>query len=126
MAEKKEEKPRKETELYVFLKAKALAEYIMRVSAGAPVKFRYSVLTPLIQKSQDVICLLYEANETPDTDPERRSLIRKAIAEVKCVAFIASFASMRGCFSAHQGEVIARYSGECLKYMQGYLKTCKA
>ncbi len=126
MAEMKEEKPRSESELYVFMKAKALAEYIMRVSAGAPVKFRYSVLTPLIQRSQDAICLLYEANEILGSDPQRGELIRKAIAEVKCVAFIASFASMRGCFSAHQGEVIARYSGECLKYMQGYLKTCKA
>ncbi len=123
----KEQVPeKKETELYVFIKAKNLAEYIMRVSAGAPVKFRYSVLTPLIQKSQDAICLLYEANETPVEDPLRKKLIREAISKVKCVAFIASFAEMRGCFSEHKAEVIARYSGECLKYMQGYLKTCRA
>ncbi len=126
MEEKAKDPQRKESELYVFVKAKNLAEYIMRVSAGAPVKFRYSVLTPLIQKSQDAICLLYEANETPVDDPERKKLIREAIAKVRCVAFISSFAAMRGCFSEHKAEVISRYSGECLKYMQGYLKTCTA
>ncbi len=124
--EGKEAEKRKESELFVFQKAKRLAEYLMRVCAGAPVKFRYSVLTPLIQKSQDALCLLYEANETPDADPERRKLIRRAMAEVRCVAFIASFAEMRQCFSKHQAEIISFYSGDCLKYMQGYLKTCKA
>ncbi len=121
----KEKGPRKETELLVFVKAKKLAEYVMEASSKAPVKFRYSVLNPLINDCLDLIRFLYEANELPVGDPERVRLIRKAMAKLKCVDFISSLATASDCFTTHQGEVITRYCGDCSKYLLGYYNLSK-
>lgn len=116
----KEKPQRKETELLVFVKAKKLTEYVMQISAKAPVKFRYSVLNPLIKECIDMIHLLYEANELKVDDPERAKLIRKAMARLKCIDYISSLATTSLCFTSHQSEVVTRYCGDCSKYLLGY------
>ncbi len=121
----KEKEPRKETELLVFVKAKKLAEYVIDISGKAPVKYRYSVLNPLISDCLDMVRCLYEANELPVDDVDRAKLIRKAIAKLKCIDFISSLATTNGCFTPHQGEVITRYSGDCSKYLLGYYNLSK-
>ena len=42
---------RKESELLVFVKAKDLSAYILLISGKSPVKYRYSLLNPLINSS---------------------------------------------------------------------------
>lgn len=41
----------KESELLVFVKVKDLASYILLINGKSPVKYRYSLLNPLINKS---------------------------------------------------------------------------
>ncbi len=121
----KEKEERKETELLVFVKAKALTKYVMSACARAPVKFRYSLLNPLLNECLDLIHFLYEANELPVKDPERARLVRKAISRLKSIDFISSFAAESICFTAKQGEVISRYAGDCFKYLLGYYALSK-
>lgn len=117
---------RKESELLVFQKAKKLAIYVMGVSSKAPVKFRYSVLNPLIGDSLDIVRLLYEANAIEKGKEERCSLVRKAIAKARCVDFLSAVMIASKGFTEHQGETISLYSGECLKYLLGYLAYSEA
>ncbi len=122
----KEKPQRKETELLVFVKAKRLTEYIMQISVKAPVKFRYSVLNPLIRECIYMIHFLYEANELKVDDPERAKLIRKAMSRLKCIDFISSLAMASLCFTSHQDEVITRYCADCSKYLLGYYALSKS
>lgn len=46
---------RKESELLVFIKAKDLSAYILLISGKSPVKYRYSLLNPLINNSLEII-----------------------------------------------------------------------
>ncbi len=121
-----DEGKRKESELLVFQKAKKLAIYVMGASSKAPVKFRYSVLNPLISDSLDIVRLLYEANAIKKGEAERSSLIRKAIAKARCVDFLSALMVEAKGFTEHQGETICCYSGECLKYLLGYLAYSEA
>ena len=71
-------KDRKESELFLFIKAKDLSAYILLISGKSIVKYRYSLLNPLINNSLDIIQLLYEANELDIRSPIRLELIRIA------------------------------------------------
>ena len=117
---------RKESELLVFQKAKKLATYVMGASSKAPVKFRYSVLNPLISDSLDIVRLLYEANAIRKGESERCSLIRKAIAKARCVDFLSALMGEAKGFTEHQATTISLYCGECLKYLLGYLTYSEA
>ena len=117
---------RKESELLVFQKAKKLATYVMGASSKAPVKFRYSVLNPLISDSLDIVRLLYEANAIKKGEERRCLLVREAIAKARCVDFLSTLMIEAKGFTEHQGEVISLYCGECLKYLLGYLTYSEA
>lgn len=120
-------KPQKhETELIVFIKAKQLTEYITRISAVAPVKYRYSLLNRLLGECYDMLHLLFEANELDLKDINRIKLIRKAIARLKTIDFVSTFAIDVKCFTKKQGEVITMYSGDCYKYLLGYYNHSKS
>lgn len=121
-----DEGKKKESELLVFQKAKKLATYLMGASSKAPVKYRYSVLNPLISDSLDIVRLLYEANAIKRGEEERRALIRKAIAKARCVDFLSTLMGDAKGFTAHQAETISLYCGECLKYLLGYLAYSEA
>ena len=111
---------RKETELLVFVKAKDLAQYILLVSGKSPVKYRYSLLNPLINASLEIIELLYEANDLETKDPHRAESIRRAKTKLKTIDFLASVARDASCFTTHQYEVIEEKIGVCSRYVLGY------
>lgn len=46
---------REESELLVFIKAKDLSFYILLISGKSLIKYRYSLLNPLINNSLDII-----------------------------------------------------------------------
>lgn len=121
----KEKEPRKESELLVFVKVKELSSYIIKASAKAPVRCRYSLLNPLINESLAIIELLYEANSLPLADETRISLIRKALAKLKLIDFLTSLAREVSCFTIHQEETILLSIGVCSKYLEGYLNASK-
>ena len=116
---------REESELLVFIKVKDLAEYILLISGKSPVKYRYSLLNPLINNSLDTIQLLYEANELDIKDKNRLELIRKAKSKLKIIDFLTSIAKNASCFTDHQHDVILEKIGVCSKYLQGYYNSCK-
>ncbi len=116
---------RKESELLVFIKAKNLSSYILLISGKSPVKYRYSLLNPLINSSLDIIQLLYEANELEMKDNRRLELIRQAKAKLKIIDFISSVAKDASCFTSHQYETIIARIGDCSKYLLGYYNSCK-
>ena len=116
----------KKDELIVFAKAKALASYVVRVSARAAVKYRYSLVTPLIYRSHEAISLLYEANVLELSDPKRKDLIRQAIGKVELVSYLGLFCAEVGALSKKRGENIALLAAECLKYCFGYMAICKS
>ena len=116
---------RKETELLVFVKAKDLCAYILRISARSPAKYRFSLLNPLIGDSLDVIRDLYMANDLDVRDGRRLSLISEAKAKLKTVDFLSSLAAEAACFTKRQYEVILEKAGACSKYLQGYMNACK-
>lgn len=116
---------RKESELLVFIKAKDLSSYILLISGKSPVKYRYSLLNPLINSSLEIIELLYEANELSIKDIRRYELIRKAITKLKTIDFLSSIAKDVSCFTIHQHDVILEKIGVCSKYLQGYYNSCK-
>lgn len=116
---------RKESELLVFIKAKDLSTYILLISGKSPVKYRYSLLNPLINNSLDIIQLLYEANELDIRSPIRLELIRKAKAKLKTIGFLTSISKNTSCFRYHQHDIILEKIGVCLKDLQGYYNSCK-
>ncbi len=116
---------RKETELLVFIKAKDLCAYILKASAGSPVRYRYSLLNPLINDSLEIIQILYMANELSIHDEKRLSLVNEAKAKLKILDFLSSLAMEAACFTRHQYEVILEKIGICSKYLQGYMNACK-
>jgi hypothetical protein len=83
----KQTEVRRESELTVFIKAKDLSVYILLVSGKSPVKYRYSILNPLISACLSIIELLYEANDT-DFGQGRTELIRQAKAKLETVDFL--------------------------------------
>ncbi len=113
---------RSESKLVVFIKVKQLTKYITRVAAGCDVKYRYSLLNKLLNECYDMLHFLFEANDLKVDNPDRVKLIRQSIARLKTIEFITSLASEVKCFTKHQEEVILMYSGDCYKYMEGYLK----
>lgn len=118
-------KDRKESELLVFIKAKDLSTYILLISGKSPVKYRYSLLNPLINNSLDIIQLLYEANELDIRSPFRLALIRKAKVKLKTIGFLTSIAKDTSCFRYHQHDIILEKIGVCFKDLQGYYNSCK-
>lgn len=111
--------------MLVFIKAKDLCAYILRVSARSPAKYRFSLLNPLIVDSLDVIRDLYMANDLDVHDGRRLSLISEAGAKLKTVGFLSSLAAEAACFTRHQHEVILEKVGVCSKYLQGYMNACR-
>ncbi len=98
----------KESELLVFIKAKDLASYILLIIGKSPVKYRYSLLNPLINESLEIIQILYEANELDMKDNKGLELIRKAKVKLKTIDFLTSIAKDASCFTIHQHDVILK------------------
>lgn len=122
---KKVKGPRDESELMVIQWAKKLCDYIMDASLTSPKVFRYSYLNKIIDLSLEVVINLFDANEMDPTDPMRKRIVRRCIARVKSIGFIAEAAFHHNVFSDHQKEVILRYSGNCMKCLLGYYRLCK-
>ena len=95
------------------------------ISGKSPVKYRYSLLNPLINNSLDIIQLLYEANELDIRSPFRLALIRKAKVKLKIIGFLTTIAKDAPCFTTHQHDIILEKIGICSKYLQGYSNSCK-
>ncbi len=76
---------RKESALLVFIKAKDSSVYILLISGKSSVKYRCSLLNPLINNSLEIIELLCEANELELKDNRRLELIRKAKTKLKII-----------------------------------------
>ena len=116
---------RQESELLVFVNAKDFASYILLISGKYPVKYRYSLLNPLINNSLEIIELLYEANGLEMKDIRRLELTRKAKVKLKTIDFLSSLAKDATCFTIHQHDVILEKIGVCSKYLSGYYNSTK-
>lgn len=115
----------KESELLVFIKVKDLSAYILLMCDKSPVKYRCSLLNPLINNSLEIIELLYEANELELKDNRRLELIRKVKAKLKIIDLFSSVVEDASCFIIHQHDVFLEKIGVCLKHLQGYYNSCK-
>ena len=120
----KQTEERRDSELFVFAKVKDLVSYILLISGKSPVKYRYSILNPLISTCLSIIELLYEANDM-EFGLDRLSLIRRAKTKLKTVDFLSSIAANADCFTEKQHETILNRIGLASKYLMGFYNHSK-
>jgi hypothetical protein len=113
----------KESELGVVTKAKELCEYIMTITQKSPKQFRFTFVTRMQNLSLDIIENLYRANEAliggrhgMSQYAQRIGYQRKALVDVRLLAYFAELAMRQQCILPKQYEQIAKLTTDC-RYM---------
>ena len=122
-----------ENELIVIMKAKDLCSYIMTVTQKSPKQYRFTFVTRLQNLSLDVIENLYRANEVLTGGkhgganyPERLDFQRRALTDLRILAYFAGLAMEQKCILPKQYEQIAKQSSECQYLLGGWIKSDKS
>ena len=119
--------PSKKEELAVITTAKELCSYIMKVTQKSPKHFRYTYVTRLQNIALSVIEDMFMANsvfvEKGDFSAyrERVTLQRKALAELRLLAYFSMLAAEDECILFKQYENIAKLSENCMNLLGAWI-----
>lgn len=122
---------RKQSELTVITKAKDLCSYVMTVTQKSPKQFRFTFVNRLQNLSLSVIENLIRANDVFvskkdfDSIRERQALQRKALTDLKLLAYIALLSLEQKCILPKQYEQISRQTTECLNLLGAWMNSDK-
>lgn len=106
----------KKSNLYVFTKAKDLANYIITVTEKSPKKYRFTLVVRIQNYILDAIESIYLANESRDIE-ERLRYQDKAKTTLSMLDYFCQIAMEQGCIDFHQYEQISKQQAECLLYL---------
>ena len=113
------------SELVVVTRAKELCSYIMTVTQKSPKHFRFTFVTRLQNLSLNVIENIYRANDIffggkhgIEHYKERLEYQRKALTDIRILAYFAFLAMEQQCILPKQYEQISKLSTDC-QYLLG-------
>lgn len=113
----------KDREMAVFTHAKKLSEYIFVISEKSPVKFRWNIVSRLLNTSVDVIENLYHANY--EKGDERVMWQKKAMVSLNLLDFYTETAKTKQAITFRQMEIIALQIYETKKLLSGWVRSTK-
>ena len=118
---------RKQSELSVITKAKDLCGYIMKITLKSPKQFRFTFISKLHNLALSVVENLFRANDVFvqkgdfKAIQERLDYQRKALTDIKLLAYVSLLATEQGCLLVKQYENIAKFSSECQAMLNGWI-----
>jgi len=107
----------KKGSLYVLVKAKDLANYVVTITEKSPKKFRFTLVNRLQNYSLEVIELILKANASRDVGFRLEEQDRAKVLLNLLDAF-AEIALKQHCILIKQYEVISKLVAETLDYLQ--------
>ena len=118
---------RKQSELTVITKAKDLCSYIMTVTQKSPKQFRFTFTTRLQNLALNIIENLYRANDIfvvkgdVHSYAQRLEFQRKALTELRLLAYFSLLAFEQGAILGKQYEQISKHSTECINMLVAWI-----
>ena len=114
----------RDREMAVFTHAKKLSEYLFIITEKSPVKYRWSIVTRLLNTSTDIIEYLYRANYEREK-AARIEWQKKAMVSLNLLDFYTERARVKFAITNHQTEIIARQLYEVKKLLSGWVRSTK-
>ena len=121
-----------QSELIVVTRAKELCSYIMTVTQKSPKHFRFTFVTRLQNLSLNIIENIYRANDIffggkygMGNYPERLEYQRKALTDIRVLAYFSFLAMEQQCILPKQYEQIARLSADCQHLLGAWINSDK-
>lgn len=113
----------RDREMAVFTHAKKLSEYIFVITEKSPVKYRWNMISRLLDTSVEIIEDLYRANYERGT--ERVTWQKKAMTALNVLDFYAETAKTKQAITFRQMTIIARQISEVKKLLSGWVRSTK-
>ncbi|MCM1219910.1 MAG: four helix bundle protein [Lachnospiraceae bacterium] len=113
----------RDKEMAVFTQAKKLSEYLFTITQKSPVKYRWNIISRLLNTSTEIIEDLYRANF--EREAERVIWQKKAMASLNLLDFYSETAKNLQAITFHQMEVIAKQITEVKKLLSGWVRSTK-
>lgn len=113
----------RDREMAVFTHAKKLSEYIFVITEKSPVKFRWNIISRLLDTSVEIIEDLYRANY--EQGEERIVWQKKAMTALNILDFYAETAKTKQAITFRQMTIIARQLSEVKKLLSGWVRATK-
>lgn len=113
----------RDREMAVFTHAKKLSEYIFVVTEKSPVKYRWNIVSRLLDTSVEVIEDLYRANF--EKGAERVVWQKQAMTALNLLDFYAETAKTKQAITFRQMTIIARQICEVKKLLGGWVRSTK-
>lgn len=113
----------KDREMAVFTHAKKLSEYIFVITEKSPVKYRWNIISRLLDTSVEIIEDLYRANY--ERGEERITWQKKAMTGLNLLDFYAETAKTKQAITYRQMAIIARQISEVKKLLSGWVRSTK-
>ena len=113
----------RDKEMAVFTHAKKLSEYIFVITEKSPVKFRWNIVSRLLNTSTEIIEHLYRANY--EKGEERILWQKKAMVSLNMLDFYTETSKTKQAITFRQMEIIASQITETKKLLSGWVKSTK-
>lgn len=120
----------KASELSVLTKAREMCGYVMQATAKSPKQFRFSFVGKMQNLAIEVIECIFKANDTFVGGPlkarlaaERLNFQRRALTNIKILAFLAMLAMEQKCLTMKQYEQISMFCGDCGSMLAGWMNS---
>ncbi|MDE7264255.1 MAG: four helix bundle protein [Anaeroplasmataceae bacterium] len=113
----------RDKEMAVFTHAKKLSEYIFVVTEKSPIKFRWNIISRLLDTSVEIIEDLYRANY--ERGEERVLWQKKAMTALNLLDFYADTAKTKQAITFRQMMIIAKQISEVKKLLSGWVRSTK-
>jgi len=119
-----------QSELIVVTRAKELCSYIMTVTQKSPKHFRFTFVTRLQNLSLSVIENIYRANDVLFGEKhgaiyyrERLEYQRKALTDIRILAYFALLAMEQKCILPKQWEQISKLTEDCRHLLGAWINS---
>ena len=121
-----------QSELIVVTRAKELCSYIMTVTQKSPKHFRFTFVTRLQNLTLSIIENIYRANDVffggkhgVINYEERLGYQRKALTDIRILAYFALLAMEQQCILPKQYEQISKLSTDCQHLLGTWINSDK-
>lgn len=121
---------KKSSELFVIIKAKDMAGYVMTVTDKSPKKFRFTLVSRMQNLCLDIIENLYRANMIFIKSKADKELIEKrkhyqkeAYVSLKLLSYMALLSKEQECILPKQYEQISRHAAETMQMLIAWSKS---
>lgn len=121
---------KKESDLKVIMKSRDLFAYIVQATEKSPKNYRFTFVDRLYELCMDVLEKLLYANDIHVTQAnwklraiKRQDLQYEALSKLRVIGYFSMIARDTNCLLPKQHEQIILRVGECIKLLQGWIKS---